>query len=129
MKQTEEKRLPYATWKVGEREYKLKLTTGAIMEIETQVLRGGSLMDVISSGNPPGLALQLTITQKAMQKYEHGIDMDDVKELFDQYLEEGGDQITFITDVFMPIFRVSGFFPKKAEAKMGKQLKQVKQVI
>lgn len=122
------KKRPYCTWTVGGRDYKLKLTTSAIINIENKI--GMNLLNVISStedGNMPPLKIMLMITHKAMQKFEHGVKEDDVIELFDQYCDEGGSQITFMTDVFIPIYNVSGFFSKAQANKMEKNMLKAKE--
>lgn len=122
------KKRPYCTWNVGGREYKLKLTTSGIITVENKI--GMNLLSIISStdnGNIPPLKIMLMITHQAMQKYEHGIKEDDVVELFDQYCDEGGSQTSFLTDIFIPIYNVSGFFSSAHADKMEKNLKEAKE--
>lgn len=58
------KRKPFAYWEVGGREYKLKLTTSVICQLEDKFKR--NLLDILSLGVPP-LNTMLTITQAAMK--------------------------------------------------------------
>lgn len=120
------KRRPFAYWTVGGREYKLKLTTAAICSLEEKYKR--NLLDVISGGMPP-LAMMLTITQAAMKNWEHGIKYTDVQALFDRYCEEGGTQLSFMTDVLMEIYKVSGFFSESQQMAMDEKLEEVKDLI
>lgn len=124
------KRKPYAVWNVGGRGYKLKLTTQSIINLEDKL--GMNLLNVISStddGSIPALKVMLLITHQAMQKYEHGIKEMDVIELFDKYQDEGGTQMTFMTDVFFPIYQVSGFFSQAQTESMDKRLENAKEMM
>lgn len=122
----EKKRRPFAAWEVGGRTYRLKLTTAAICQIEDKFKR--NLLDLLfSSGSVPPLSVMLTITQGAMKTWEHGIKYTDVQKLFDQYCEEGGTQMTFMTDVLMEIYKVSGFFSEDQTAEMDAKLAEAKE--
>ena len=121
----ENKRIPWATWEVDGVEYKLKLTTSAITKLEEKFKT--NLMNVLSGDSLPALKVMLTVAHSALLKYHHGIKYDDVEEMFDNYLEEGGSQTTFFTDVFMPIFNASGFFSGSMETEMTKGLKEARE--
>ena len=121
----ENKRLPYATWNVDGVEYKLKLATSETTKLEEKFKT--NLMTIISGDNLPALKIMLTVAHSALLKYHHGIKYDDVEEMFDKYLEEGGSQTAFFTDVFMPIYNASGFFSGSMEAKMTKGLEAAKE--
>ena len=126
--QSTKKRKPYAVWIVDGRDYKLKLTTQAVINLENKL--GMNLLSVVSSvdnGNFPPLKVMLLIAHQAMQKFEHGIKEDDVIDLFDKYQEEGGTQMTFMTDVFLPIYQVSGFFSQAQTQSMDKRLETAKE--
>lgn len=119
------KRKPFAVWTVGGREYRLKLTTSAIVGLEEKFKR--NLLDLLySSGSVPPLAVMLTITQAAMKNWEHGIKYETVQTLFDRYCEEGGTQLTFLTDVLMEIYKVSGFFSESQVAEMDVKMEEAR---
>lgn len=122
------KKRPYCIWTVGGRDYKLKLTTSGIVDLENKL--GTNLLNVVTAtenGNIPPLKFMLLVTHKALQKFEHGIKEDDVVELFDKYCDEGGSQMSFMTDVFIPIYNVSGFFSKAQADKMEKNMLEAKE--
>ena len=125
----QEKKQPFALWKVGDTEYKLKLTTQEIIRLES--LFNANLLSVISSNTEnnemPPLKVMLLITHGAMKKYNHGIKEKDVIELFDKYEEEGGSQLSFMTDVFLPIFQVSGFFSQAQADTMNENIEEAKE--
>ena len=120
------KRKPFAYWEVGGREYKLKLTTSVICQLEDKFKR--NLLDILSLGVPP-LNTMLTINQAAMKTWEHGIKYDDVQKLFDRYCEDGGTQLSFMTDVLMEIYKVSGFFSESQQEKMDQRLEDAKDLL
>ena len=125
----QEKKQPFALWKVGNTEYKLKLTTQEIIRLES--LFNANLLSVISSNTEnnemPPLKVMLLITHGAIKKYNHGIKEKDVIELFDKYEEEGGSQLSFMTDVFLPIFQVSGFFSQAQADTMNENIEEAKE--
>lgn len=125
----QEKKQPFALWKVGDTEYKLKLTTQEIIRLES--LFNANLLSVISSNTEnnemPPLKVMLLITHGAIKKYNHGIKEKDVIELFDKYKEEGGSQLSFMTDVFLPIFQVSGFFSQAQADTMNENIEEAKE--
>jgi len=122
---SENKRIPYAVWKVGDEEYKLKLTTSAITKLEQEFKT--NLLNILMNQSMPSLFVMLKITHSAMQKFNHGIKEKEVQELFDQYLEDGGSQTEFLTDVILPTFQASGFFSVGMEEKMKDQLLEAKE--
>ena len=119
------KRRPFAYWEVGGQTYKMKLTTQNICRLEDKFKT--SLLNVLfGAGSVPPLSVMLTITQAAMLPYNHKIKYEGVQALFDKYCEEGGTQMTFMTDVFMEIYKVSGFFTEDKAEEMDKRLEEAK---
>lgn len=83
------KRKPYAIWKVDGKEYKLKLSTSEIVNLESKLRV--NLLTVVSNaeeGALPPLKVMLLITHGALKKFQHGIKEDDVITMFDKYCEE-----------------------------------------
>ena len=118
-------RRPFAYWEVGGQTYKMKLTTQNICRLEDKFKT--SLLNVLfGAGSVPPLSVMLTITQAAMLPYNHKIKYEGVQALFDKYCEEGGTQMTFMTDVFMEIYKVSGFFTEDQAEEMDKRLEEAK---
>lgn len=117
----------FAYWEVGGREYKLKLNTEQVCRLEDKFKR--NLLELIMGGNIPPLNIMLTIVQGAMAPWEHGIKYQRVQELFDQYTEEGGTQLTLFSDVVLEIMKVSGFFTESQVEDMDKNLEQAKELM
>lgn len=110
--------LPYTTWKVGEVEHKLRLTTRQAVAVEEKL--GVNLLKVFmprqSEDFPlPPLKVMLVVIHGALQKFEHGTTLDDVYDMNDDYVDAGGDQTSLLMDVIIPLFENSGFMPKQKE--------------
>jgi hypothetical protein len=106
-KKASPRRRPFAIWTVDGEDYKLRLTGAAIAKLEGQYKR--NLLSVLTDDMPP-LAVMLTVIQAAMQQYHHGMKFSKVTELYDNYVNEGGDQTTLYIDIVMDLLEVSGFF-------------------
>lgn len=117
------KRIPWATWEVDGNEYKLKLTVGAITKLEEKFKT--NLINIMDG--VPALKIMLTVTHAAMQKFHHGIKYKEVEDLFEKYIDEGGSQTEFLTDVFMPIYQASGFFSGSMAETVNEKLDEAKE--
>lgn len=102
---------PFAIWEVNGTEYKLKLKTATVGQLEEKL--GRSLIAVFGTDGMPPLSVMLTIVHGAMKDWNSNIKRSDVDNLFDQYLDEGGSQLEFFATIFMDIYKVSGFFTTK----------------
>lgn len=109
--------LPYAVWQVSEdKELKLRLTSLQATKVEEKI--GVNLLKVFMPAEGesfalPPLKVMLLLTHGALQKYEHGISFEDVSDLYDSYVDNGGDQAAFMADVVLPMLQVSGFMPRE----------------
>lgn len=104
----------FAKWTVEDVEYKLVLEAQQIAELEEK-FGGKNLMSVIGDNSTgiPSLRTMMLVTQAAMTRFNHGLKLTDVYELYNKYIDAGGSMVDFYTDVYMQIFNVSGFFPKE----------------
>lgn len=118
------KKQPFAIWEVNGKEYKMKLKTATIKQLEGKYKT--NLMNIMGSGEGgmPALTVMLDIAYAAMKDWQHGLKADDVLNLFDQYLDEGGSQLQFYTSVYMNIFAVSGFFSSSVTEQMQSTLEE-----
>lgn len=110
--------LPYTTWKIGEVEHKLRLTTRQAVAVEEKL--GVDLLKVFMPRQDedfplPPLKVMLVVIHGALQKFEHGVTLDDVYDMHDDYVDAGGDQTSLLMDVIIPLFENSGFMPKQKE--------------
>lgn len=113
--------LPYTTWKVSEdKELKLRLTSLQGTKVEEKI--GANLLKVFmpEKGEEftlPPLKVMLLLVHGALQKFEHGISFEDTSDLYDEYVDNGGDQAAFMADVILPLLQVSGFMPREKPGK------------
>lgn len=122
------KRKVFAIWEVDGKEYRMKLSTAAICKLEEKFKT--NLLNLVNDGDGmPPLSNMLYIAHAAMKEWNHGINLDDVKALYDTYLEDGGSLVLFYTEVFMQIYRVSGFFTQKMGKTMDKNMEDIEEVI
>lgn len=113
--------LPYTTWQVSEdKELKLRLTSLQGTKVEEKI--GANLLKVFMPEDGeelplPPLKVMLLLTHGALQKFEHGISFEDTSDLYDEYVDNGGDQAAFMADVILPLLQVSGFMPREKTSK------------
>lgn len=119
------KRIPFVIWEVGGEELKLKLTTSVITKLESKYRV--NLLNTLNDGSIPPLSMMLEVTQAALQKFHHGMKLEKVMNLFDEYLEEGGSQIDFLTNVYIPIFTASGFFSQAQAQEVNNNLQEARE--
>lgn len=120
------KRRPFAYWKVGEKDYKLKLTTEQICKLEEKYRCNLMTLLLQSNGGMPTLGIMLTVIQAAVLPWEHGIKYKDIQAAYERYVDDGGTQLSLLTDVIMQILMVSGFFTEAQSAEMAEKMEEVK---
>ncbi|HCT93007.1 MAG TPA: hypothetical protein DF613_16735 [Lachnospiraceae bacterium] len=116
------RRKPFHIWEAGDKEYRMKLTTGMICKLEEKFRT--NLLNVISADGVPPLGHMLTIAQGAMAPWYHNLSYADVQRIFDTYVDEGGNQLSFYSDVIMGVMAVSGFFTEAQAKEIAEKVKQ-----
>lgn len=115
----------YTTIKIGDKEYKGRLNARALVQIEdTLGINPLNALMAISQDNLPSVKVMLAFLHAALQSYEHGITLDKTYDLYDAYLEAGGDYASFVEEVFIPLITEGGLLPKEVEE--GKNAKKEK---
>ncbi|WIF95014.1 DUF6096 family protein [Caminicella sporogenes] len=100
----------YTEFKVGEKEFKLRLGAGEIVNLEKKL--GKNPLDIlmnVEKGELPKIGDTLAILHAAMQKFHHNITMEKVYQLYDEYVDEG-NAYTDLIPIVLEVFKVSGFF-------------------
>ena len=112
-------RKPYVPWVVGGTEYRLKLTAKAIVKLENKY--GQNLLSVISpeEGLPP-VGVLLTVIQASMEKFEHNASFGVVTDIYDSYVDNGGDMTKLMEEVIMELLENAGFFTEEISKEMKK---------
>ena len=128
-KAREQRRKPFALWEVGGKSYKLKLRTNAIVELETKYKT--NLMNIMGTGQGgmPALSVMLDVAHAAMKDWQHGITKNEIQNLFERYVSEGGSQLSFYMSVYMEIFAVSGFFSVNLSNQMQEAMTEAKETL
>ena len=114
LNEEKKKRKLFHYWRVGDHEYKLKLRAANVERLENKYKC--NIMNLVEE--MPPLSTMLTIIQAAMLEWEHGIKYERIKQLYDQYTDEGGNQISLYRDIILPTLAVSGFFTEDATAQI-----------
>lgn len=119
------KRRPFAYWKVGDKELKLKLNASMIQKIESKFRNRSLLSLIMDADGTPSLAVMLTVIQGAAIPWQHGISYSDIEHLYDEWVDaEGGDQNHLLADVVIPILSVSGFFTQEQTEMIRSELEE-----
>lgn len=103
----------YKILKVGDKELKLRLRAKDCVDLESKI--GESPLNVfmrLSDGRIPSLGFIITTLQCSLQALEHGYNLEKTYELYDKYIENGGD-LTEMLSILSDVFEVSGFFKKE----------------
>ena len=108
----------YTEFKVGDKEYKLRLGAADMVNIEKKL--GSSVLDIfMKEGQIPTMDELLLVLHGSMQKFNHGITLKDIYDIYDEYIDEGGSFEDLI-ETIIDVFEVSGFF-KKEQLEEGKR--------
>lgn len=97
-------KLPYAVWKVGEEEYKLKFSSAAVVDAENKL--GKSLLRSLEEIDK--VSVQTILIWAAMQRFQHGVTISAVYKIYDDYMDDGGS-LDQLLDVLMKALELSGF--------------------
>lgn len=118
--------MQYSIFKVGKKEYKLRAGAMQITELEEKL--GGrnplQVLMTVQDNELPSVSSLLLILHAALQKYQPETTMDDVYEIYDQYVD-AGSTYTDLIPIMVETFRVSGFF-KAASQEPAKATKLAK---
>lgn len=104
----------YTEWKIEGRE-PLKLRLRARDCVEVEKLIGTNPINVIieeaQKEHLPNISHIVAILQCSMRAFEHGKSLEEVYDLYDEYMDKGGS-IDALLDLLMEVFKVSGFIPE-----------------
>ena len=98
----EENRLPYETLKIGDTEYKLKISASSAIEIEKK------------TGKLETVTLYLW---GALNRFQANIDVRKAQEIYDDYIDAGGD-LSDMAEILFKTLTVSGFFKRQQAEKL-----------
>ncbi len=101
---------PFVLMKVEDREYKLKLSASAVVELEQRLGKG--LIELMQEMQK--VTVQVNFLWAALQRYQHGVDMAAATGIYDDYLASDGN-INDYMELIAEVMRESGFLPQKTE--------------
>jgi hypothetical protein len=96
----------YIDFEAGNKAYRLRLSTRAIVALEKQL--GCNPLAIFGDGSTiPTVTVMVTILHAAMQQLNHNVTLNDAYDIFDAYLADGHSMTDFLP-VIIEIYRVSG---------------------
>jgi hypothetical protein len=105
----------YIDFSAGNKDYKLRLNTRAVIALEKQL--GCNPLAIFGTGDTiPTVTTMVTILHASLQQYNHGITINDAFDIFDSWLDEGHNAVEFV-NVILDIYKESGLVPKEATEK------------
>jgi len=104
----------FTSWKVGDEEYRLRLTTFYATQVEKQLGFGLTA----AAERLADASVIATILWGALQTYQHGVSFKDACGIYDDYIEDGGS-LEGILDVIFELLSQIGVVdkPNKSERK------------
>lgn len=103
---------------VGNKEYKLRLTTRNIVSLEKQL--GCNPLGIFGNGDTlPTITQMVAVLHASLQSMHHGIDMNAAFDIFDDFLAEGNNMTDFLP-VIVGVYKVSGLIGKDKEVSTEK---------
>lgn len=100
----------YIDFEVGNKTYKLRLSTRNIVLLEKQL--GCSPLAIFGDGERiPTVTEMVHILHAALLQYNHGISLNDAYDIFDAYVEDGHSTVDFIP-MIIDLYKASGIIPK-----------------
>lgn len=97
-------------WNVNGKEYNLHLTTANAIQVEKQL--GMGMTEAIN--HIADTTVIVTILWGALQPYNHGMNLPEVCNLYDEYLASGGNVVKII-DIIVELLAQIGFSNRQEE--------------
>ena len=105
----------FTNFSAGNKEYKLRLNTRNVIELEKQL--GCNPLAIFGKGDTiPTTTAMVAVLHCSLQQYQSGIKYTDALDIFDAYLEDGNSATDFI-NVIVEVYKVSGIIKEDATEK------------
>ena len=105
----------YVDFWAGGKEYKLRLTTRAIVQLEKQI--GRNPLMIFGNGEEiPTITNMVNVLYFSLQSLQNGITLNDAYDIYDTYIADGHTTTDFIK-VIIDIYRASGIIPTEEAEK------------
>lgn len=110
----------FTTLKTKNQEYKLRLNVKSLINLEKRLGKNPmSIFMGIKKDELPLMEDMLVIFHESLQNQQHGITIDDVYNIYDEYIEEGNTYVDFIS-VILDIFKTSGIIKEESKGRKAK---------
>lgn len=101
----------YYEFPVGDKVYKLRLTTRSMINLEKKI--GCNPLAIFGKGDTvPTLTTLLSVFQYALQPYMSDITENETYKIFDSWIDEGHNLAEFVP-VILEIYKVSGLIKEE----------------
>ena len=105
----------YKEFKVGDKVYKLRLTTKDICDLETDITCNPLMIFGKNGDRVPTVSIMVAVLYRSLQSLNHGISREEAFNIFDEWLEKEDKVVTDFIKVIVDIYKVSGLI-KDVEA-------------
>ena len=106
----------YYTLTIKDKDYKCRLAARNCVDLEKKLGTNplNIFMEIAKKGEVPNLEVLMIILHASLQKYQHGISLDDTYDIYDEFVDEGNNLMDLVP-VLLEIFKVSGLMGEEAE--------------
>lgn len=105
----------YLDFCAGGKEYKLRLTTRSIVQLEKNI--GCNPLMLFGNGEEiPTITNMVNVLYSSLQSLQNGITLNDAYDIYDAYIADGHTTTDFIK-VIIDIYRASGIIPTEEAEK------------
>jgi hypothetical protein len=105
----------YYNFVAGEKSYKLRLNTKNIVDLEKAI--GCNPLLIFGEGDTvPTISVMTAILYHSLQQFNHGINLNEAYNIFDEYLADG-NQVTDFIAVILEIYKASGLIKEENNEK------------
>lgn len=105
----------YFDFEAGNKAYKLRLTTKAVMALESKIGCNPMMIFGTSGNRIPTVTEMIHILHNSLTHFNHGITVNDAMNIFDAWLEDGHTPTDFIA-VIVEVYKASGIIPNTQDA-------------
>jgi len=105
----------YFDFEAGNKAYKLRLTTKAVMALESKIGCNPMMIFGTAGNRIPTVTEMVHILHNSLTHFNHGITFNDAMNIFDEWLEDGHTPTDFIATI-VEVYKASGIIPNTAEA-------------
>ena len=110
----------YKEFNVGDKSYKLRLTTKDICGLEEDINMNPLMIFGKNGDRVPTVGVMVNILYHSLQSLNHGISRNEAFAIFDEWLEKENKIVTDFIPVIIDIYTVSGLIKQEKAETAGK---------